>query len=125
MSAYCVVVDFANTRISEYLCENEKFHELILFCSKSPYTVFSALKNMGREFLGTFLLNFIMIVWLVDDQIMTVLSAYTLVGCVGKVVDIAMDCQTCIRSLVCCVTDSCRSFKIRHFLLAINVIFGV
>ena len=101
---------------------------------------------MGREFLGTFLLNFIMIVWLVDDQIMTVLSAYTLVGCVGKVVadslmsgvvclalvgcvgkvvDIAMDCQTCIRSLVCCVTDSCRSFKIRHFLLAINVIFGV
>ena len=31
-----------------------------------------------------------------------------LVGCVGKLVDVAMDCQTCIKGLVCCVTDSCR-----------------
>ncbi len=31
-----------------------------------------------------------------------------LVGCVERLLSLAQNCQSCIKSLVCCVTDSCR-----------------
>jgi hypothetical protein len=43
-----------------------------------------------------------------NDFIVCLKHIPALVGCVGKLVDVAMDCQTCIKGLVCCVTDSCR-----------------